>query len=1431
MSTLRVLLLCLSVGRSTPSDKPVAAFVPRKTPAEIAPYPPMAWHSWGLFTHENLVTEANMQEMAEALVSSGMVAAGYDTVNVVCNGWAGRDPSTGVLIENRTLWPSGIAGFAKRLHAMKPPLKVGCYTSPRSKNCMCGPAPQGGCEEGTGVGYEQRDMEFFAQAGCDHIMVDMPDSAPVTFKGRYDTIGAAIANSSNPNMVYGVWCSPTHPEKWAGNAGGNYWRLAGDIYNSWSAVLRQWDVAYSIPNINRFSRKGSYAFLDQMVVGDVPHRKGSAYGAGLSHNETVAHMSMWVMAASPLLTCTDVRNMTTEVKEILTNSEVLEVHKDSLAKMASRVDVGYGSGTDDDQEIHSANICRKGFPTCEEGPGDPNYPGQPCQVCHSNWSVFEKPLHDNSSAVMVLNRGDGPVNVTVDMMDLGLTLGDWPHETWSARDLWSKSDLGVFSGSLTVAVPAHGVRLLRMHTHAKPPPSSPLSCPAGWLPHAPGLWANPSPSGNTRDTANATGPLCARKCNETQGCLAFEVYELPPRACYIFINELKEPFTANPDCFACVSKHAHPKPEPKSPPPPAELLVDTRALGLPFEGIGGLNGGNGARLLANYPQPQRATVLDILFKPDVGCALQILKVEIGADGLAANAGGEPAVRHTKGGPLRYNGTNFFLMREAVKRNRNITLYGLSWSFPGWFAGRNALGVDQAEYSADWVDGVREFHKGKLIVSVWNEQNPKAATADYAKLLRATLDRRGHSDVLVMWPDSCCNNGDWDSIAAMINDDSALAKSVDVLGSHYPTESRTCPVSALAPDTNDYRSTCAKNGLAAATKKPLYDSEAWGAGGVEGDAIGGGTMARMLNWEPIVGRISATVVWQILWGSYDGIGWTNNSLIRAASPWSGAFEMLPSGYAVAHHTRFSAAGWRYLQDGKGCGWLPGGGSYVTRVSSDGRDFSIVIESMNPDVSCDCDTCGGSQKSKPARAWAVASMQNITLHVKGPHCSGRSLTRVESQPFSASPRWFSSMSSLKLDADCKLRLTVPSNTQLTLSTLTASQTPVPPSPPETRFPLPYRANFSGPSGEPSGMPSYFQDLNGAFQLAAAFDGGSEPVMEQVSRHVPIMWYGQYNQAKLPLTIFGDERRWVNVSVAVTVALVSSPITDPYGWNSSYGNVKPQNGGLAMTGHEVCLGNGPPLDCAWANTSATVAVRVGGGASSWIKSDNGYFLTVSVSGQWHVEAAESWEPPPPQPPPPPPPFPRQPCPAKGWKSHKPDGFWANASPPGGKGDTANASVPLCAKKCAALDQCLAFEVFDGTSGPNGPACYIFIDKLATPFTSQPECITCVKVKDEAQDTLETGDESEPTHEAGVGTRSESETGASVRVLASGHLTNAVGLGSWHNMSLAIAGCRLTATVDGVLVADVIDVGCDATLGGWGAVGSGWHAAQFKEVTAAVA
>ena len=67
-------------------------------------------------------------------------------------------------------------------------------------------------------------------------------------KAEYDLIGKAIANSSNPNMVFGVWNSGNqHVWKWAANAGGHYWRMAGDIYNGWSSVMRQFDTVGVLP--------------------------------------------------------------------------------------------------------------------------------------------------------------------------------------------------------------------------------------------------------------------------------------------------------------------------------------------------------------------------------------------------------------------------------------------------------------------------------------------------------------------------------------------------------------------------------------------------------------------------------------------------------------------------------------------------------------------------------------------------------------------------------------------------------------------------------------------------------------------------------------------------------------------------------------------------------------------------------------------------------------------------------------------------------------------------------------------------------------------------------------------------------------------------------------------------------------------------------
>jgi len=49
-----------------------------------------------------------------------------------------------------------------------------------------------------------------------------------------------------------------------------------------------------------------------------------------------------------------------------------------------------------------------------------------------------------------------------------------------------------------------------------------------------------------------------------------------------------------------------------------------------LDGVGGLSGGGATSvLLPFYPEPARSDILDFLFKPNFGAALQILKVEIG----------------------------------------------------------------------------------------------------------------------------------------------------------------------------------------------------------------------------------------------------------------------------------------------------------------------------------------------------------------------------------------------------------------------------------------------------------------------------------------------------------------------------------------------------------------------------------------------------------------------------------------------------------------------------------------------------------------------------------------------------------------------------------------------------------------------------------
>jgi alpha-galactosidase len=107
----------------------------------------------------------------------------------------------------------------------------------------------------------------------------------------------------------------------------------------------------------------------------------------------------------------DLRSMSPEVKEILTNKEVIAVDQDPLGMQGRRV---YRSG---EQEV---------------------------------WS---KQLADGGRAVVLFNRGAQEAEIPVSWTDIGYP----PHLTANVRDLWAHKDLGKLSGGFTTMVPSHGV--------------------------------------------------------------------------------------------------------------------------------------------------------------------------------------------------------------------------------------------------------------------------------------------------------------------------------------------------------------------------------------------------------------------------------------------------------------------------------------------------------------------------------------------------------------------------------------------------------------------------------------------------------------------------------------------------------------------------------------------------------------------------------------------------------------------------------------------------------------------------------------------------------------------------------------------------------------------------------------------------------------
>jgi alpha-galactosidase len=370
--------------------------------ASLAPTPPMGWNSWNHFGAD--VTDADIRHAADAMVTSGMAAAGYRYV-IIDDGWQGKRDAQGVLHPNAKF--PDMKALADYVHSKG--LKFGIYSSPGPETC-------GGF---TGsYGHEAQDAQLYASWGVDYLKYDLcsynhylkgkPETEQVAMmKAAYRKMHEALAATGRP-IVYAL-CSYGWGRVWAWGAevGANLWRTTDDIQANYNSMM--FNASAQI-GLERFAGPGHWNDADMLEIGN----------KGLDDPDAQrTHMTLWAMLAAPLIAGNDLPAMSADTREVLTNKEVLAINQDARGVPGNRV--------------------------MQEGP----------------IQLWSRPLADGTMAVALLNTLNHSLNATLDLKALGLS------GVVHARDLWQHRDLGNIGQAHAFEVPPLGVVMLKMGVSSK----------------------------------------------------------------------------------------------------------------------------------------------------------------------------------------------------------------------------------------------------------------------------------------------------------------------------------------------------------------------------------------------------------------------------------------------------------------------------------------------------------------------------------------------------------------------------------------------------------------------------------------------------------------------------------------------------------------------------------------------------------------------------------------------------------------------------------------------------------------------------------------------------------------------------------------------------------------------------------------------------
>jgi alpha-galactosidase len=388
----------------------------------LALTPPMGWSTWYM-AYTN-ISDKLVRDQTDAMVSSGMADHGYSMINID-DGWniklGTNDPEIGGaprdvegnLRPNRRF--PDMKGLTDYIHGKG--LRAGIYIGPGPRTC-------GGYE--ASYGHEEQDARLFSRWGFDFLKYDLcsyqrefikdPESREEQ-RRPYAVMNAAVQKLDRDFIFNFCQYGRAKVWEWGRETGAHFWRTEGDVGGGGGQNHTLWrnvDVmGFGLAGKENYAGPGGWNDPDNLLIGYI--RWNRQLGpAPLTADEQYTYVSLWSIAAAPLVFGGDMTKLDPFTLSLLTNDEVIDINQDALGK--------------------------QGYPVIKEGTTE----------------VWYKPLDDGSVAIGLFNRGEDETKITAKFSELRL------DGKWIVRDVWRQHDLGQFAGEYSVTVAKHGAVLLRL---------------------------------------------------------------------------------------------------------------------------------------------------------------------------------------------------------------------------------------------------------------------------------------------------------------------------------------------------------------------------------------------------------------------------------------------------------------------------------------------------------------------------------------------------------------------------------------------------------------------------------------------------------------------------------------------------------------------------------------------------------------------------------------------------------------------------------------------------------------------------------------------------------------------------------------------------------------------------------------------------------